>query len=77
MTRVRREIVTLNLRLIIIALAAVHPKHLVGQALRRAFLCGEDQYSQYNYDHRRQWFLDRLTQLTDVFVVKIASCSNK
>jgi hypothetical protein len=47
----------------------------VGQALRRAFLCGEDRYTRQNYDHRRQWIVDRLKQLTDVFAISIAAYS--
>jgi REP element-mobilizing transposase RayT len=41
--------------------------------VRRAFLCGIDRYSRQNFDHRRQWILDRLKQLAEVFAIKIAA----
>jgi putative transposase len=47
--------------------------HCVSRCVRRAFLCGDDSYSQQNFDHRRQWILDRMKQLTEVFSIKIAS----
>ena len=47
--------------------------HCVSRCVRRAFLCGDDSYSQQNFDHRRQWILDRMKQLTDVFSIGIAS----
>ena len=47
--------------------------HCVSRCVRRTFLCGDDTYSQQNFDHRRQWILDRMKQLTDVFSIKIAS----
>ena len=47
--------------------------HCVSRCVRRALLCGDDTYSQQNFDHRRQWILDRMKQLTDVFSIKIAS----
>ena len=47
--------------------------HCVSRCVRRAFLCGIDNYSKQNFDHRRQWILDRLKQLTDVFSINIAS----
>jgi hypothetical protein len=60
MTRARRELVSLE---------STPYYHCV----RRAFLCGDDHYSNQNFDHRRQWILDRLKQLTDVFAIQIAA----
>jgi len=64
MTRARRELISLE---------ATPYYHCVSRCVRRAFLCGNDQYSNQNFDHRRQWILDRLKQLTDVFAIQIAA----
>ncbi|MDM8547971.1 hypothetical protein QUF61_15895 [Candidatus Venteria ishoeyi] len=40
--------------------------HCISRAVRRAFLCGVDRQSGCNYEHRRQWILDRLEVLTKI-----------
>ena len=47
--------------------------HVIGRCVRRAFLCGEDHYSGKDYSHRREWFLERLSLLTEVFTVHLAA----
>lgn len=47
--------------------------HVVSRCVRRAFLCGEDKYSGKNYNHRRQWVLDKLHFLSDIFAIDIAA----
>jgi putative transposase len=37
--------------------------HCISRCVRRAFLCGDQ------YNHRRQWLEDRLTELLDVFAI--------
>ena len=64
MTQARRALVSLE---------STPYYHCVSRCVRRAFLCGDDRYSQQNFDHRRQWILDRMKQLTDVFSIGIAS----
>ncbi|MFT4562945.1 MAG: hypothetical protein ACI9BW_002696 [Gammaproteobacteria bacterium] len=32
-----------------------------------AVVCGEDSYSGQSYEHRRDWFLERLATLNEVF----------
>ena len=64
MTRARREVISLE---------STPYYHCVSRCVRRAFLCGDDHYSQQNFDHRRQWILDRLKQLTDVFAIKVVA----
>ncbi|NRA62753.1 MAG: transposase [Psychrobium sp.] len=36
-------------------------------------MCGEDKYSGQNYEHRRQWIVDRLMLLSDIFAIDIAA----
>ena len=41
--------------------------------VRRAFLCGEDRFSRVNYDHRKQWVVDRMKFLSSVFAIDICA----
>ncbi|SEH07566.1 hypothetical protein [Candidatus Venteria ishoeyi] len=43
--------------------------HCISRAVRRAFLCGVDKQSGCNYEHRRQWILDRLEVLAGQFAL--------
>jgi hypothetical protein len=45
----------------------------VGQALRRAFLCGTDTTSGHSYAHRRQWIEDKLYALAEVFALDVCA----
>ncbi|MCP4414247.1 MAG: transposase [Gammaproteobacteria bacterium] len=47
--------------------------HCIGRCVRRAFLCGIDASSGRNYEHRRQWLLERLKQLTQIFAIDVCS----
>lgn len=47
--------------------------HVISRCVRRAFLCGDDKYSGKNFDHRRQWVLDQIKLLSDVFAIDIAA----
>ncbi len=64
MTRARRELVSLE---------TTPYYHCVCRCVRRAFLCGEDAHSGRNFDHRKQWIVDRLTLLADIFAIEIAA----
>ena len=59
--------------LIITVSPAVYPKHFVGQALRRAFLCGTDSHSGQSYENRRHWIEDKLYELTQVFALDLCA----
>ena len=47
--------------------------HCICRCVRRAFLCGQDDYSGQDYEHRRQWVVDRLALLVEVFAVDLCA----
>ncbi len=47
--------------------------HTTSRCVRRSFLCGDDPYSGENYDHRKQWVLDRLDLASSTFTISICS----
>jgi REP element-mobilizing transposase RayT len=49
--------------------------HCISRCVRRAFLCGDDHYTQQNFDHRKQWLIDRMYFLADIFAIDIAAFS--
>lgn len=47
--------------------------HCMARCVRRAFLCGRDKFSGKNYEHRRQWVVDRLKELSGIFALEICA----
>ncbi|MES9851800.1 MAG: hypothetical protein ABW170_08210 [Candidatus Thiodiazotropha sp. L084R] len=47
--------------------------HCVSHCARRAFLCGKDELTGRSYEHRRDWVVDQLKQLTEVFAIGICA----
>lgn len=47
--------------------------HVIGRCVRRAFLCGYDSASGKDYEHRRQWVIERLELLCSVFAVEVCA----
>ncbi|KGD63323.1 hypothetical protein Y5S_03478 [Alcanivorax nanhaiticus] len=47
--------------------------HCICRCVWRAFLCGQDHYSGQDYEHRRQWVVDRLAVLGEVFAIDLCA----
>jgi hypothetical protein len=47
--------------------------HCFSRCVRRAFLCGTDQYTGKNYDHRKQWLEELLELAASCYVVDLIS----
>ena len=47
--------------------------HCVARCVRRAFLCGIDRYTRKNFNHRRQWVVDRVRLQASVFGIGVCA----
>ena len=47
--------------------------HCISRCVRRAFLCGEDHVTGENYEHRKQWVVDKLAELCEVFAIDVCA----
>ncbi len=47
--------------------------HCMGRCVRRAFLCGVDEFSGNDYSHRKQWIVDKLAELSAVFMIDVCA----
>ena len=56
-----------------ISLADTPYYHITSRCVRRAFLCGVDHYSGKNYEHRRQWVVDRIRLLSSLFAIDVCA----
>ena len=57
----------------LISLADTSYYHITSRCVRRAFLCGVDHYSGKNYEHRRQWVVDRIRLLSSLFAIDVCA----
>ena len=64
MTRARAELVDLS---------ATSYYHCINRCVRRAFLCGSDHLTGKNYEHRKTWVVERLTELASAFAVEVCA----
>jgi REP element-mobilizing transposase RayT len=49
--------------------------HCVSRCVRRTFLCGVDALTGESFEHRRQWIVERIKQLANIFAIKICAYS--
>jgi len=47
--------------------------HCISRCVRRAFLCGVDSATSFDFEHRRQWIVDRIKLLCSVFAVDLCA----
>ena len=47
--------------------------HCISRCVRRAFLCGKNSHTAFNFEHRRQWIVDRIKLLCEVFSVDMCT----
>ena len=47
--------------------------HCISRCVRRAFLCGSDPLTGFNFEHRRQWIVHRVKQVCSVFAVDLCA----
>ncbi|WP_394170331.1 transposase, partial [Saccharospirillum alexandrii] len=56
-----------------IALEATPYYHCTSRCVRRAFLCGRDDRSGNDYEHRRGWIEQRMLELAEVYALDVCA----
>jgi len=64
MTRARKELIDIN---------TTPYYHCISRCVRRAFLCGIDHLTGNNYEHRKKWVVERLSELSKVFAIEVCA----
>lgn len=47
--------------------------HCTSRCVRQSYLCGRDNRTGINYEHRRKWIQDRLHKLTSAFAIDLCA----
>jgi REP element-mobilizing transposase RayT len=47
--------------------------HCIARCVRRAWLWGKVEYAGEDYSHRKQWVIDRLAQLCEIFAIEVCA----
>lgn len=47
--------------------------HCVSRCVRRAFLCGRDSVTGFNFEHRRSWLESRLLKQAEIFAIDLCA----
>jgi hypothetical protein len=47
--------------------------HCINRCVRRAFLCGWDDYAEKSFEHRREWVRQRVRELCGIFALEVCA----
>ena len=56
-----------------VCLEATPYYHVISRCVRRAFLCGMDRLSGKSYEHRKDWIVERLSELSEIFAIDLCA----